>query len=139
MMINSLGLVAAASAFLSIWLGHVAVRRIEFQAKILWVPITISLLFGLAVEFLSIWSNSLLIKTVLGIVGIIMIWSSVEFIRQEKRIKKGHAPANLNNPRHVRILNEFPSANIHDLLKREPLGKPVTQLEAIQLVNRKEG
>ena len=120
MELNLIGLTAAISTFLGIWLGHVAVRIIERKAEKLWKPIAITLTLGLALEFLSLFTDHLLLNTALGILGITILWDALEFVRQEKRVKKGHAPANPSNPRHSRILGEYPSAITLDLLKREP-------------------
>ena len=51
---NFIGVVAALTAFFSIWFGHVAVRKIEFILRTIWIPITIFATLGLVVEFLSL-------------------------------------------------------------------------------------
>jgi hypothetical protein len=66
------------------------------------------------------------VATVLGILGITLLFDSFELVRQQKRIMKGHAPANPDNPRHAKILREYPSATTLDLLKREPMGSSLT-------------
>jgi hypothetical protein len=132
--INPIGLTAAATAFLSIWLGHVSVRAIERRAEKLWPPILIAIALGLALEILSLITDYWLLNTALGILGITVLWDGFEFIRQEKRVKKGHAPANPRNPRHARLLAAYPSATTLDLLKREPLHRTVAPEEAIQLI-----
>lgn len=134
MSINPIGIVAATSAFLGIWLGHVSVRAIERRATKLWPPIVIALALGLTFEAASLITDYRLLSTALGILGITILWDALEFVRQEKRIKKGHAPANPNNPRHARILAAYPSATALDLLKRDPTGHPVSPNEAIQLL-----
>ena len=121
MELNFIGLTAAISAFLGIWLGHVGVRIVERSAKSLLPPILIAILLGLAFEIFSFITNYQLLSTALGILGITLLWDALEFVRQEKRVKKGHAPANPSNPRHARILAEPGSrATTIDLLKREP-------------------
>ena len=126
---NVLGLVAALTAFLTVWLGHVAVRKIESSAPTLWIPSAIFAAFGLAVEWLSLSTFDLRLSTALGILGITLLFDAFELFRQQKRVKKGHAPANPNNPRHAAILA---APNFHattkDLLKREPTGKPISNL-----------
>jgi len=134
MELNLTGLIAAISAFLGIWLGHVSVRIIERNAKTLLPPILIALVLGLALEIWSLLTDHWLLNTALGILGITILWDALEFVRQEKRIKKGHAPANPSNPRHAQILSEFPSATTLDLLKCDPIGRPVTDDEAVKLV-----
>ena len=118
---NSLGLVSAITAFLSIWFGHVAVRKIEFISPTIWLPTMAFIAFGLITEYYSLITDHLSLKTVLGILGITLLFDAYEFTRQQKRIRKGHAPANPNNPRHAKILAEPNShATTIDLLKREP-------------------
>lgn len=126
MEINSLGLVAALTAFLSIWIGHVAVRKVEFISPTIWLPTIIFAVFGIALEFLSLSIVHHPLSAALGIIGITLLWDALEFTRQQRRIIKGHAPANPNNPRHASILAEYSSATTFDLLKREPTGKPIT-------------
>ena len=121
MEINTLGLTAAITAFLSIWFGHVAVRKIEFISPTIWRPTAIFAILGITCEWLSLSTFNLQLATALGILGITLFFDAFEFTRQQKRIRKGHAPANPNNPRHARILAEPNShATTLDLLKREP-------------------
>ena len=132
-----IGLVAAASTFLGVWFGHVAVRKIEFNTKKLWIPIVATLVFGLGIEIWSLFTDQLLLSTATGILRVTLLWDSFEFWRQQKRVVKGHAPANPDNPRHVRILQEYPSATTLDLLNRDPVGRTVNTEEAIRLVSKK--
>jgi hypothetical protein len=134
MFFNPIGIVAATSAFLGIWLGHVSVRVIERSVTKLWPPIVIALAIGLALEAWSLFTDYQLLSTATGILGITILWDALEFVRQEKRIKKGHVPANPDNPRHAQILVDYPSATTLDLLKRDPIGHPVAHDEAITLV-----
>jgi hypothetical protein len=115
MEINYIGLVAAASTFFSVWFGHVAVRKIEAVSHTIWQPTIAFAATGI-------------------ILGFTFLWDALEFTRQQNRIKKGHAPANPGNPRHARLMREHPSATTLDLLKRDPIGKPVSHTEAIQLI-----
>ncbi len=123
---NWLGLIAAATAFLSIWVGHVAVRKIESASRTIWVPTVTAIALGISLEYLSLIVENLLLKTAFGITGITLLWDALEFTRQQNRVKHGHAPANPNNPRHARILKEHPSATTIDLLNREPTGSQIT-------------
>lgn len=134
MQLNFTGLIAAISAFLGIWLGHVCVRAIERNAKELWQPILVAVILGLFLEVWALFTDYWLLNTSLGIIGITILWDALEFVRQEKRVKKGHAPANPSNPRHAQILAEYPSATMLDLLKRDPVGRQVNPEEAIQLL-----
>jgi hypothetical protein len=129
---NFIGVIAAIATFFSIWFGHVAVRKVEFISPTIWIPTTIFAAFGLIVEFLSLSTVHHPLSTVFGILGLTLLIDAFEFTRQQHRIKKGHAPANPNNPRHANILAEHPSATTLDLLKRNPIGhtgstKKVTQ------------
>jgi Domain of unknown function (DUF4491) len=138
MSINPIGLTATLSAFFGIWLGHVSVRLIERNANQLWPPVLIALILGLALEALSLSTVNRLLSTATGILGITILWDALEFVRQEKRVKKGHAPANPSNPRHAQFLAECPSATTLDLLKRNPVGRQVNPNEAIRLVAQQE-
>ena len=131
---NFIGLVAAITAFLSIWIGHVAVRKIESISSTIWLPTVIAIVFGLSVEYFSLIADNLSLKTIFGIAGITLLWDALEFTRQQHRIERGHAPANLSNPRHAKILTAYPSATTLDMLKREPVGRPVSHDEAIKLI-----
>jgi len=117
---NLIGPITAISAFLGIWLGHVSVRVIERNTQSLLSPILIALALGIALEIYSLFTAYRLLSTAIGILGITILWDALEFFRQEKRVKKGHAPANPSNPRHAKILAEYPYATTLDLLKREP-------------------
>ena len=135
---NFIGLSAAAATFLGVWFGHVAVRKIEFVSPTIWIPTTVFTTLGLALELLSLYTVDRLLSAALGILGITVLWDALEFTRQQRRILKGHAPANPGNPRHARILAGHPAATNLDLLKREPLGRAVGPEEAIQLLEIRE-
>lgn len=121
MTLNYLGLIAAITAFLSIWGGHVAVRKIEFASPTIWLPTIICITLGIVLEYFSLITVNRPLSTVFGIVGITVLFDAFELTRQQKRIRKGHAPANPNNPRHAAILAEPNShATTLDLLKHEP-------------------
>ena len=49
---NWLGPILAASAFVSIWVGHLGVRKIEAASHVLWLPMLMTGLGGLALEAL---------------------------------------------------------------------------------------
>lgn len=135
MTLNYLGLIAAMTAFFSIWIGHVAVRKIESVSRTIWIPTVIAIALGIVLEYFSLSTVNRPLSTVFGIVGITLLWDALEFTRQQKRIIKGHAPANPNNPRHAAILAENKSATTLDLLKRDPIGRSVSADEAIQLIS----
>ncbi len=114
---NTLGLIAAISAFLTIWFGHVTVRKIEFISPTIWLPTLLFATAGFTLEWLSLSTFNLHLSIVLGIVGITLLFDALEFTRQQRRIRKGHAPANSHNPRHAKIMAECPTATTADLLK----------------------
>jgi hypothetical protein len=118
MQFNYLGIIAAVSAFLGIWFGHVAVRRFEFISPTIWLPCVLFSAAGIALEYFSTQLASRPLAIVPGILGITLLWDAVEILRQQSRVCKGHAPANPNNPRHVNILATHPSATTADLLKQ---------------------
>jgi hypothetical protein len=132
--LNYVGLVAAASTFLGVWFGHVAVRKIEFISPTIWLPTLAFAIAGLISAWLSLVASEFLISTAAGILGITFLFDAIEFSRQQNRIRKGHAPANPDNPRHVHLMREYPSVTTIDLLKCGPVGRPVSPTEAINLV-----
>lgn len=131
---NIIGLVAALATFFSIWFGHVAVRKIESHSPTIWLPTIVFAVAGAILEYFSLSTFNLQLSTALGIVGITLLWDAIEFKRQQNRIKKGHSPANRDNPRHASLLCEYPAATTVDLLKRNPIGKPVSAHEATELL-----
>ena len=135
--INLLGLVAAATAFLSIWMGHVSVRKIEARALALWQPMLVAVGLGLALETAAVLLTNRPLSTICGILGITLLWDALELKRQAQRVRKGHAPANPNNPRHAALLAEpGTQATPLDILNRSPLGRPVDSDEAVRLVKQ---
>ncbi len=122
MEINIIGFAAALATFLGVWLGHVSVRKIERETINLWTPALIALALGIGFEIASFLISSLPLSAMFGILGVTLLWDSFEFYRQQKRIKHGHAPANPNNPRHARILAEYPNATTFNWLDRDPRG-----------------
>lgn len=114
------GLVAAGSTFFGVWFGHVMVRMIEARVENLRIPILIFLVLGLGFEAWSLIVDGHLLSAATGILGVTFLWDSFEFGRQQNRIVKGHAPANPDNPRHRRILEESAQATPLDLLNRDP-------------------
>lgn len=123
MPLNLTALTAALATFLGIWLGHVAVRRVEARAANLALPVSVCVTLGLALEVASLFAATNTLSAGLGIFGLTVLWDALEFRRQEARVKRGRAPANPANPRHARILAEYPTATTIDWLKREPRGR----------------
>ncbi len=135
MEINPLGLISAVTAFLSIWIGHVSVRKIEAITVNLWQPMVIAIALGLTLEYATISIANRPLSTICGILGINLLWDALEIKRQTQRIRKGHAPANPNNPRHAAMLAEPNSrATTLNLLNRDPIGRVVDSDEAVKLV-----
>ena len=136
MNINPIGFVAAFATFLGVWMGHVTVRKVERETVRLWIPICAALLFGTGFGVFSFLTPSLILSAVSGILAVTFLWDAFEFIRQQNRIKHGHAPANPKNPRHARILAEYPEATTFDWLDREPRG---SRYSSVELASMKEG
>ena len=137
MTLNWIGLVAAVATFLGVWFGHVGIRRIESIAPTIGLPTVIALVIGISLEIGALISDNPYLSAALGIVGMTVLWDALEFRRQHKRVAKGHAPANPNNPRHARLLAEGKATTI-DWLDRDPIGRSVTREEALQLLQAKE-
>jgi hypothetical protein len=130
MNMNWIGLAAAAATFFGVWLGHVSVRKIERDVERVWIPAALALILGLGLETASLLTDSLIVSAICGILGVTLLWDSLELlVRQPNRIKHGHAPANPNNPRHARILATHPSATTIDWLDRDPRGRPYSTAE----------
>jgi len=120
---NWTGVAAALAAFSGVWSGHVLVRRWEAQAADIRLPMAFLVFLGLLFEAGALSAQNSALSAALGILGITFLWDALEFIRQQKRVKIGHAPANPQNPRHARILAEYPAATTRNLLDREPAGR----------------
>ena len=90
------GLTLAVLAFGTIALGHVAVRRLNYRYGT--KPAPFFLVLGLGFLGLSLLAADNLASAALGIVGMTTLWDAVEFIRQEERIRRGHAPTSPNRP-----------------------------------------
>lgn len=123
MPLNWIGLVAALATFGGVWIGHVSVRKIEAMSPTVWAPSAVALFLGLSLEFGALLSENLYVSAALGILGITVMWDALEFWRQHRRVAKGHAPANPDNPRHKRLLAENSPATTVDWLKRDPVGR----------------
>ena len=122
MTLNGIGVVTALATFFGVWIGHVTVRKVEYRAANLRGPMIAAVIIGLALETIALLSNSLYISGACGILGMTALFDALEFRRQFKRVKKGHAPANPNNPRHAPLLAAGTATTI-DLLKHEPTGE----------------
>lgn len=132
--INVIGISAALATFMGIWMGHVLVRVIEFRARSILPPVIVFSILGILLLSCSFLANAKALSAALGILSMTTFWDAYEFFRQEKRVIKGHAPANPNNPRHQKILKTYPTSTTLDLLKRNPVGREVEPEEAARLV-----
>jgi len=138
MNINLVGLAAACATFFGVWLGHVSVRKIERETVNLWIPALIAISLGIGLEIISFLTFSLPLSAFCGILGVTLFVDAREFFRQQKRVQHGHAPANPNNPRHARILSEFPNATTFDWLARDPRGNVYSPAELTSLKEREK-
>ena len=130
MQINLIGPAAALATFLGVWLGHVSVRKIERETVHLWKPTVIAILLSAGFGTASFLTSSLPLSAICGIFSVTLFWDALEIaVRQPKRVKHGHAPANPKNPRHARILAEYPEATTIDWLDRDPRGAPYSAAE----------
>ena len=137
MELNFVGLAAALATFFGVWWGHLSVRKIEREAVNIWIPTVVAVVLGMGLWIASTLTSSLPLSAASGILGVTLLWDALEIaIRQPKRIKHGHAPANPNNPRHAKILAEYPAATTIDLLDRDPIGRAYT---AQEIASMKEG
>ena len=136
MEMNFIGFAAALATFFGVWLGHVSVRKIERETVNLWKPVLIAVALGTGLEIAALITSSLTLSAMCGILGVTLLWDALEFFRQQKRIKHGHAPANPNNPRHAKILAEYSESTTIDWLDRDPRGIAYSPAE---LASIKEG
>ena len=121
---NWIGLIAAAATIFGVWVGHVSVRKIEYHSPTIWVPSGVALVVGIVLELGAVVSGSPYFSAVLGIFGITVLWDALEFWRQHQRVRKGHALANPNNPRHARLLqsNETTTTELKEQAVRAEIG-----------------
>ncbi|OAN47808.1 hypothetical protein A6A03_09235 [Chloroflexus islandicus] len=118
-MLQTSGLWLALATFLSIWWGHVGVRWLEAKSADIRPPMVALIIAGLILNVAALFAPNVTIGGVCSVVGIALWWDAFELVRQDRRVRHGHAPANPNNPRHARYLAEG-KATLHDPLDREP-------------------
>lgn len=118
-MLQTSGLWLALATFLSIWWGHVGVRWLEAKSADIRPPMVALIIAGLILNLAALFAPNVTIGGVCSVVGIALWWDAFELVRQDRRVRHGHAPANPNNPRHARYLAEG-KATLHDPLDREP-------------------
>lgn len=118
-MLQTSGLWLALATFLSIWWGHVGVRWLEAKSADIRPPMAALIIAGLILNVAALFAPNVTIGGVCSVVGIALWWDAFELVRQDRRVRHGHAPANPSNPRHARYLAEG-KATLHDPLDREP-------------------
>lgn len=120
MELSLVGIVSALATFSGIAFGHILVRWLEYRVAHIWMPFLAFLTLGFLFEFFSYSIINLYTKIAFGILGITFLWDAVELFRQQRRVRRGHAPANPRNPRHRWFL-ESPgtSATTIDFLRDE--------------------
>lgn len=138
MELNAVGPAAAIATFLGVWLGHLLVRELEYRIASLALPALGFALAGILLETGALLAASAPLSGGMGILGMTALWDCAELFRQQRRVMRGHAPANPSNPRHARLLERCPAAPTLDLLERQPVGRPVDAAEAARLVGGKE-
>ena len=77
MTLNAIGVVAALATFFGIWLGHVTVRKVEYRAPDLRVPMLSAALIGLALEIVALSSSSLYVSGACGILGMTALFDAL--------------------------------------------------------------
>lgn len=122
-MLQLTGFWLALVTFLTIWWGHVGVRKLEAHLTNVRPAMTILVVLGLALNIASLFTPSVALSGSACIIGITLMWDAFELHRQQKRIQKGHAPLNLKNPRHAAYYAEG-KGTLVDLLGRDPTGQP---------------
>ena len=89
---NYYGLELGAIMILVIALGHVIVVKWEYY----WGSKTWPVMFviGLLLVIGSIFTGSMFLSGILGILGAILLWSVYELFKQKKRVEMGLFPRN---------------------------------------------
>ncbi len=90
------GVVLAVITFSTIGIGHVAVRKVNYLYGTKPSPYVFAT--GLIVLYASLITDNNLLSASLGIISITLLWDAYELIRQEERIRRGHAPENPKRP-----------------------------------------
>jgi len=111
------------------------VRKLESRLERIVPAVILCILLGLLFEISALLVESNTVSAIFGIVGITFLWDALEFYRQQKRVIKGHAPANPNNPRHQYFLSQYPTSTLVNLTDGEPRGYPYTDEEINFILN----
>ncbi|HBS12268.1 MAG TPA: hypothetical protein DEO36_06975 [Flavobacteriaceae bacterium] len=93
---NYVGPILAVTVFVTIGIGHVAVRYLNYHLGTKpGIPLFI---IGFSLLIYTMYVPSDLWSSVVGIIGMTTVWDGIEMYRQEKRIINGHAPENPKRP-----------------------------------------
>lgn len=90
------GPILGVTTVVTIGAGHVMVRKLNYHFGT--KPAPVAFLLGAAALMGSIFVASNTLAGVLGIVGLTTVVDGIELIRQEERVRKGHAPENPRRP-----------------------------------------
>jgi uncharacterized membrane protein len=89
---NFEGIIIGAGTFLIIGLLHPIVIKTEYYIGAKSWPVF--LIMGLLCVALSFFCETIIISTLLSILGFSLLWSILELFQQEKRVEKGWFPSN---------------------------------------------
>lgn len=89
---NYIGPLIAVATFLIIGIFHPIVIKSEyyFGTRCWWV----FLILGIASVILSLFIESTILSTIMGVIGCSFLWSILELFEQRQRVKKGWFPMN---------------------------------------------
>lgn len=124
-MLQVAGFWMAIATFLGIWWGHIGVRWVEHKVTRVEPAALLLIIAGLGLNLYALVAPDLIAAGVCSIIGITLLWDAYELFRQQRRVQKGHAPANPHNPRHAAYLAAGGPVTTEDLLDREPTGRPL--------------
>ncbi len=130
-MLQTSGLWLAIATFLSIWWGHVGVRWLEAKFADIRPPMLVLIIAGFGLNIAALFAPNVTIGGISSVVGISLWWDAFELVRQDRRVRHGHAPANPHNLRHARYLAEG-HATLHDPLDREPGDVPLITQQSVR-------
>lgn len=91
---NFQGIIIGLAAFIIIGLFHPIVIKGEYYlGKKIWPCF---LIVGLLLIILSLYINTQILSSIIGVTGFSCLWSIHEIFEQEQRVKKGWFPKNDN-------------------------------------------
>lgn len=92
MELNYTGVAIAAMAFLTIGIFHPVVVKTEYHFGVR--PWWIFLIAGVGCIVAAVFTQQLLVSSLLGVVGASCLWTIKELFDQRRRVKKGWFPKN---------------------------------------------